>query len=32
MSSPVSSFKAAMEDMKARPSRNTMEGMIFNGT
>jgi hypothetical protein len=32
MSSPISSFKAVMEDMKARPSRNTMEGMIYNGT
>lgn len=31
MSSPISSFKAVMEDMKARPNRNTMEGMIFNG-
>ncbi len=32
MSSPISSFKAVMEDMKTQPSRNTMEGMIYNGT
>lgn len=32
MSSPISSFKAVMEDMKTQPSRNSMEGMIYNGT